>query len=406
MVVCRWARELYGRWAGVGASGLMACCPNVIAHAGLATLDVGAAATTLLALYCFWRWAREPGWCSCLASAVALGVAALCKLSAVFFLPVLLVVFLAVARPRLRVVEILGFAAVSFLTLWAGYGFQVGTIVPPGHAFYSPYGMGDSHSAPNLLLRAVGYVRLPAYRFWHGIIELLSHNLAGHRTYLLGERSNGGWWYYFPVALAVKTTIPFLLLVGWGLLRRRPGTLYPLAAAAVILGVSMASHLNLGVRYVLVLYPLFAILASVAFIEHGRKWLRAAALALALWHAGESFLAHPDYLAYFNEIARGREEQFLLDSNLDWGQDLARLGRYLQERGIEEVHLSYFGVTSPAKMGIRSQPLRPQEQVNGWVAVSGNNLLGLYNDPGEFAWLRERKPEARIGKSIWLYRVP
>jgi hypothetical protein len=400
--VWRWSRELWGPAAGLGACVLVTCCPNVIAHAGLATLDMPAAATTTLALYCFWRWGRAPGWRSCLASAAALAAAALSKISAVFLLPPLLVAYLAAARRRITLGQGAVFLAAAFLVLWGGYGFQTGTIVPPGHGFYTAYSMGGPNSLPNLVLRAAGHRELPAYRFVHGIIELLSHNEAGHRAYLLGQRSDAGWWYYFPAALAVKTTLPLLLLAGFGLALRRPGVFYPLAAIGLLLAMSMASRLNLGVRYVLAVYPLLAILASAALAAEGRR-LRITAVALAAWHAGESVAAHPDYLAYFNELARGREERVLLDSNLDWGQDLARLGGLARERGIDKIRLSYFGLSNPEKLGVPALPLDPGRPVQGWVAVSVNHLVGLYNSPGDFAWLRDRRPVAKAGKSIWVY---
>lgn len=402
LVVYRWTREMWGERAGLGACLLLVCCPNVIAHAGLATLDIGATATTMAALYCFWRWSRAAGWRWCLLSGLAVGVACLSKISALFLLPPLLVVFLVAARRRIRVLEGVTAAGLVFLVVWGGYGFSIGMIVPPGHGFHTPYAPGSPDSAPNTLLRWVGDVNLPGYRFVHGIIELLIHNEAGHRAYLLGRLSDHGWWYYVPVALAVKSTIPMLLAAGLGVLLWRPGTFFPLAAIAVILALSMSSRLNLGVRYVLGLYPLFAMIGGAALADR-RCWARQAALVLMAWHAGESVAAHPDYLAYFNELARGRGERFLLDSNLDWGQDLARLGRFVQEQGIQEVHLSYFGLTEPEKMGVPARRLDPGRPVTGWAAISVNTLIGLYNSPADFAWLRERRPAARVGRSIWVY---
>jgi hypothetical protein len=289
------------------------------------------------------------------------------------------------------------------VVVWGGYGFQTGMIVPPGHGFHTPYSPGSPDSLPNTLLRWVGEVNLPAYRFVHGVIELLIHNEAGHRAYLMGRLSDHGWWYYFPVALAVKSTIPMLLLVALGIGLWRPGTFFPVAGVVLLLGLSMGSSLNLGVRYVLGVYPLFAMLGASALAEGQKRWAPRLAVALAAWHAAESVAAHPDYLAYFNELARGREERFLLDSNLDWGQDLARLGRFVQEQGIREIYLNYFGLTSPEKMGVRALPLEPGRPVSGWVAVSVNTLVGLYNSPADFAWLRQRRPAARAGKSIWVY---
>ncbi|HYM10420.1 MAG TPA: hypothetical protein VEU62_06800, partial [Bryobacterales bacterium] len=162
-----------------------------------------------------------------------------------------------------------------------------------------------------------------------------------------------------------------------------------------------------GIRHVLAIYPFLAILASGVFSEALRPERRAravmaAGLALLGWHAAESIVAHPDYLAYFNEIARGREVRFLADSNLDWGQDLARLGRYMRERHIESVQLSYFGLANPDLLGVRHQPFAGRP---GWTAISVQHLLAMRGDPVHGPWLRARQPDVKIGKSIWLYEV-
>ena len=124
-------------------------------------------------------------------------------------------------------------------------------------------------------------------------------------------------------------------------------------------------------------------------------------------HAAASLGAHPDYLAYFNETGRRKEHELLGDSNLDWGQDLARLGRNVERHGIENISLNCFGPTSPEVIGIRNyRRLNANERPRGWVAVSVLHLQGIYRDPsgGDFSWLRDHAPHAKIGKSIWLYR--
>jgi hypothetical protein len=114
----------------------------------------------------------------------------------------------------------------------------------------------------------------------------------------------------------------------------------------------------------------------------------------------ESVVAHPDYLAYFNQIARGREERFLADSNLDWGQDWARLGRWARQRKIEAIQARSLGRNEAVKLGV---PLKPLTFERGWIAVRLNELLGI-GDPLEgVERLRGRQPDVRIGKSILLY---
>ncbi|HZS51475.1 MAG TPA: glycosyltransferase family 39 protein [Bryobacterales bacterium] len=411
-----WAACLYGPWGGVAACALAVCCPNLIAHAGLATVDMAAAATILMSAYFFWRWCEQPSLAYCVLSAVALALAVLSKLSTLLFLPPLgLLYFLLGRGSRLSSVTGRGFrmalrrAAVFgllvFMIVWAGYLFEVGTLVPPGHRYQSPFGMHGGSGLAATLVRSLGTRKLPAFRLLQGVLEVATHNSSGQRCYLLGRIYWHGSWLYFPVAILVKSTLPMLLLAaggaalfifGCGLVSRR--TIYPLSAAALILMLSMPAAINIGVRHVLAIYPFFAILGSALFTT-GRRWITLAALALCAWHAGESIAAHPDYLAYFNEIARGREEQFLIDSNLDWGQDLARLGQYVRARRIDSIYLTYFGRTDPAKMGIAAIQLGDQRPDQGCAAVSVTRLIMDSN----LAWLRERKPMGRVGKSIWLY---
>ena len=211
--------------------------------------------------------------------------------------------------------------------------------------------LGNFASPDSVFGRLADYVTtqvaLPMQSFFAGILLVFRHFFVGHAAYhtaygqfLLGEvKWDGGWWYYFPVALAVKTTLPFLALTLLALLslwrgRReagRDGSLFVVWAIVSILVVAMPGSLNIGVRHVLPMYPLMAILASSVFSLNrsgslpSRLRMTLAGLLLA-GHAAASLGAHPDYLAYFNETARGKEHEFLGDSNLDWGQDLARLG--------------------------------------------------------------------------------
>jgi hypothetical protein len=412
LFVYLWSARLWGPWAGVVSCAVAACCPTILGHASLATLDAGAAAGVLMASYFFWRWAEAPGWRWCLLSAFAFAVAVLTKLSALFFLPPIALVYFAIARwrrpraGRAAAAAARGavFAGTAAVLIWAGYLFESGVLVPPGHGYYSRFDRGGENSVPNLLVRTLGPLHLPAHRLVQGIIEVLSHNEEGQRAYLLGRTAQHGWWYYFPAAVAVKSTLPLLLLAAWGVWLRPRQSWGPLVVIAIVMMLAMRSNLNFGIRHVLAIYPMLAILAGGA-VAGGRRMATVAAVLLLSWHAAESVAAHPDYLAYFNQLARGREERVLLDSNLDWGQDLGRLARHLREHQIDYVHLSYFGRAEPATLGIRATPLSGGEPVRDWVAVSVNNLTGLYNDPGEFAWLRGREPRAHIGKSIRLYLV-
>ena len=424
-----WAKRLYGWRAGLGAAVLVSFCPNLMAHASVAALDFAAATTVFVSAYYLWRWAEEPGWEPTVMAAAAFSVAALVKFSALVMLPLIAAAFFLVARGKRWMNLLRGreaaharegwaaaagraalFLAVVALMIWAAYGFAVGKM---GHRAFDP-AMGSLAHTLEHRAQKLADVPLPAPQFWRGILDVAEHDAEGHPSYLLGRVSFFGWWYYFPVALAVKTTIPLLLLAALGIViwagRARGAAIYPLAAAALILSVCIRSHLNLGIRHILAIYPFFALLGAGLFEGAGlekpvaKRALLALTLVLTGWHVAESFAAAPDYLAYFNELARGREDEFLLDSNLDWGQDLERLRLYLEEHRITTIYLSYFGKADPKAHGLTGvQKFTPEMRPNGWVAVSRNHIPGLGLEAHNFRWLKARRPAAEVGKSIVVY---
>jgi hypothetical protein len=178
----------------------------------------------------------------------------------------------------------------------------------------------------------------------------------------------------------------------------------------------MPSTLNIGVRYALPLYPMMALTAALGAVWLAR-WRLGVVLAagLMLWSAVSSFAAHPDYLAYFNEIGGSRPERLLVDSDLDWGQDMKLLVNALQERHVDHFHMAVLYSGDYALLPLPPwDDLKPYEPVNGWVAVSFT-MLKTYSwlvaqqrgraEPG-FAWLERYQPVARVGKSLLLYQVP
>jgi len=268
------------------------------------------------------------------------------------------------------------------------------------------------------VLHALETIPVPAPQLLDGLWQVHNHVDAGHTAFLLGNHSFHGWWYFFPVALAVKTPIPVLLLVFLGIFALRGEPLrerwIPAIISGVILLINLPTTLNIGVRYMLPLYPMLALTAGI-----GTLWLwrraRWAAIAALVWVAASAALAHPDYLAYFNETAAAHPERVLVDSDLDWGQDMSRLAVELRRRNVSYFHMSCLYTGDDTRLGLPNwDSLDPYQPVNGWVAVS---YTMLYNygwkaaqDRGRkdlaFAWLDRYQPVGRVGKSILLYRIP
>jgi 4-amino-4-deoxy-L-arabinose transferase-like glycosyltransferase len=223
LFVYRWSSELYGRWAALTACALVACCPTVLGHAGLATTDIGGAATVVAAAYFFWCWAEQPGWGRAIAAALAFGLAALAKFSALVFLPPMAVLYFLPARGTQKgftraaaLQRAAVFGCVFALTIWAGYLFRVGIATPAGHQYATPFYSEQGSPARRLWYKVIDK-KLPAQMFFLGLIEVLDHNEGGQTNYLLGHVSRAGHWHYFPVALATKSTLPLLLLAVLGI---------------------------------------------------------------------------------------------------------------------------------------------------------------------------------------------
>ena len=407
---------------------LFTTLPPVLGHAGVATTDMAITATLVLAAYCAIRWLDEPSVPRGLLLGMSLAAALLSKFSALLFLPAGAAAIALVRwrtrharpdepspRPGTKAIRAVYLAAL--LTVWAGYRFSIGPLVPPPST--TTTATPSQGPLENLAQARV----FPAPAFFEGLGEVAAKNRAGHKSYLLGEVRDTGWWYFFPVALAVKTPLAFVLLVVAGIFAAvrmplagdRARHLIPLAIAVAILLVCLPSRINIGLRHVLPLYPFLAITAGagVVGLARLRRAAPTGAVCAALlvgWQLATSVRAHPDYLAYFNELAGDQPERILVDSDLDDGQDLKRLADTLRARRVPAVWLAYAGSATVSEHGLPPvRWLQPHQPVKGWVAASLYSLkLGSLGRQGhdDFAWLESYEPVTRVGRSIRLYYIP
>ena len=423
VVTLLWARRWFGEATGFWAVLLLVCTSPILGHAGLATNDIACAAGAAFALYRFMRWLEHPDLARWLWWGFATAFAILCKFSNIPFLGACYVVGFAVASRgpfRRRAMQAVFAACLVLFLMWAGYRFtltSLGTV-------YGPHPRIEGLLAKGPIIRSVWdammSTRLPLTEAMMGIRDLYRHNAIGHDSYLLGQWSDSGWWYFFPVVLAVKTPIGLLLLAiaGCAFVLRRwrnehfeqswPQVLTVVFSVMILL-VGMLARIDLGVRHILPIYPLLAIVGGYAATElfrHSRPAAVAAAILVA-WVAVDSMRAHPDYLAHFNEFAGSHPEKILSESDLDWGQDLYRLSRRLKERGIQEFSIAYFGSALMHKADLpHYELLSPTQPSRGYIAVSLHYLNIDYKKNGSFVWLKSYTPVERIGKSIDLFYIP
>jgi len=306
---------------------------------------------------------------------------------------------------------------VALVSVWGTYRFSTRPLSPQQGAHHRiDQWMNDSW------LRRAAYqaveTPLPLLDFYEGVQAVRTYQELGFDSYLLGEYRKTGWWYFFPVVLAVKTPIGFLLLSAGGLAavflikgaagswQRHLTVIFPI----VILLVCMASRIDSGIRHILPIYPPLAVLAgygAAQLVKGGRRWMPAAGLLLVAWVAADSVAAHPDYLAYFNPIASAHPENVVAQTDLDWGQDLFRLARRLKSLGVARVTMRYYGTAPLEVAGLPAyQELSPTVPASGYVAISARYLALQHAKDGSYDWLKRYQPLERVGRSIFLYSIP
>jgi 4-amino-4-deoxy-L-arabinose transferase-like glycosyltransferase len=422
LVVYEWTRSSFGKPAAVVATALFTLIPTVLAHAGLATTDIALTACLAAAFLSLIRWAEAPGAKRALLLGFWAALAVLSKFTTLLYLPAAAVFalagFLMSERPgtarllelaRSRISTFALAAVTAAILIWGGYWFSFDT---------APWSGG---------------MRLPAPELFNGLRAALSHNQSGHMAYLLGQSSLRGFWYFFPVALAVKTPLAVLLLAGLGLAvcwKQGLWKAWPaIAFACGVLAPAMAGHINIGVRHVLPVYVSFSMLGAVGWIAlagaaRRRNWGLVAAGTLTAWLACAGIFQHPDYLSYFNELAGRRPERIIADSDMDWGQSAKRVGARLRELGATEVSVY---VSDKFERDLYTgrlygyPPLKPFQSFvpnPGWNVISPTSVAVMdggwdVSQTVQYGgrtfqlrpWYQSMEPTERVG-SLLLYYVP
>jgi hypothetical protein len=442
-LIFKLARELFGPVAAVLAVALFTLEPTVLAHGRVVQTDIPATLGYLLLFFAMYRYAKNLSLKNAAWIGAAAGVALLAKFSMLLAGPVLLVFFGWMfwrapkkGSSRRAIIIHLGLCAVvAILLINSGYLFQHRAIAPPDVQWIQesfPRVSGTVTFLTSLVSHLV-----PA-DFVLGILRQIRHNSEGHPAGFLGMYSRFGWWYYFPVAFALKTTLPFLLLtiasLAWATYRwvkdREARFLWMLAPFLVYTAYVLGSRIDIGVRYYLPAYP-FLFILSGAFLARafGSLKLRRAGMfaviALLAWIGFEAVRAYPNHISYMNQLAAARPHWwYLSDSNVEWGDDARGVGLYLRARGETRVRsqflgdfimLHHYGVQPLTLANAEGQEPDHTRYVaigasflNGSTVPEALKIQGRWATESErqnfFDAYRRRTPEAIIGGSIYLYR--
>lgn len=435
------SRARYGDLGGLVSLTAAAFSPTLIAHSQLATTDAAAALFGFAFLLLLLRYIKQPRPGYLILMAAAAAMAALSKFSMLFLVPFLVPGAQLGAwyywkwnlkhrkdpGPLVRRGMLLSQVPVVAVIFWV-------------MIFISYQGKYvDQYREPlrsKSLSGLAPLVRIPPLprEFVRGLDLQLADTERGEwrsGNYLLGRWYGGSRWYYYLAAVAAKEPVPYLiaLVAALALILRRPRFDEAVLlgfAALYFLTASIFGALQIGIRYLLPIYPIgFLLLGRLGEFASDQspapvKWKKATAagvMVAGLWYAGAGLYAWPDYLSYFSPAVGGPDHgrKVLLDSNLDWGQDLPGLAAWMQKNNLTKIDLVYFGHDNPRRFGIDfSLPAR--NSGNRYLAVSANYLMGrdypmtfvsgvTKSDP---MWMvaasfRDKEPAAVIGHSIYIF---
>lgn len=451
MFIYLWTHELFGYKAGLASLFLYGLDPNILAHSTIVHTDVAFAAWVFIGTYFFWRALSELTWPNLLLASGFFGFAAITKHSFIAIVPVWIILGLikvfgpepqrcviiapsgTVSSRKGKMLLLLGLLACaaigSYFAIWAAYGFRFNAVPTGG----PPLFMTQVATPDKPIEQTIKSFILEHRLFPEAFIAGYLYNLEiwKHSAYLMGAISEDGFWSYFPVAFAVKTPVPTLLLLiaaaGMLFYKARPRLcLWLVLPPLVYFALAVLSRFNIGIRHLLPVYPFLFVLigGTVAELwEAGSRIKRAGLVFLGLWYLWSSVSTYPHYLAFFNELAGGAKNghKVLLDSNLDWGQDLKGLKKWLDDHAVQKIQLFYFGTADPKYYGIddfystenlMNTPLSATREIElpDHLAVSANFFYGgeLFL-PKELAELltsyKFDRPVTTIGYSVLVYKL-
>lgn len=470
--IFRFVRELWGDLAGIIALTFYSFSPTFLAHTRLVTTDVAAAAAFFISCYYFYKWLKISTYRNLFILGIVFGLALLTKFSTFLLVPifgfVVLVWILLYGQWKKYLGGFILVLVIAYLVVGAVYAFHVWNYPPQKQQIDTKFILSTFGFKP-LVNFNIWIFSQPVLRAWGhyflGLLMVLQRSGGGNTTYYLGEVSANGSRFYFPLVYLIKEPFPYILLTFFALfLALRKFFIYKtsgdklfrrdffnllknnfaefgmLTVTGIYWTFSIQSNLNIGVRHILPTLPfIYALTARQISLwikggiqerisnYHGfwqlfglywRRLKKGLVVAiLFIWAIISVVSVWPAFLAYFNGIAGGPNNgyKFVVDSNLDWGQDILRLAQFIEKNSIKEIKMDYFS-GAPAEYYIKTAKIKsfnrdvPQK---GWLAISATILMGAckgdkvpcsYSER-VYIWLDQYKPVAKIGYSIFVYKI-
>ena len=440
ILLYKWASEEFGNKTGLFVLFLYSFTPDVLAHGHFVTTDVPAAFGFALAVYTFSKFLDNKNLKYLIIAGVGLGVAQLLKFSAFMLYPILLLSIIVKSwidsrKTGEKFLTLLWgnfksyfwISIISLAVVWAMYIPMVWNMsgdverrvifnnmpAEGAEAFRNFLG----YFADNPILRGLGHYIL-------GLMLVFGRVAGGNSTFIIGNFSDKAISWFFPVAFLIKTPVTILILfvfslifTVWKKVDERKGWLLWLIGLPFVIYwmITLKGSLNIGTRHLLPVLPFMYIFIGLAMqkIIESKKLAANLAVIIALFTLAVPVVAaYPKYISYFNAFTFGKDRhELMVDSSLDWGQDLKRLASYVEDRNIKGLKIDYFGGGLPSYYIPDSVEYRSgYGPTTGWLAVSAtfyqmSKLHGEKEGKWSYSWLDSYAPVKIIGDSILLYHI-
>lgn len=389
--VFKWSASLWGERGSYFSLVFAALSPSLIAHGSIITSDAAATALYFLSCFTIWLLFNKVSLKHFIYSGLCAGLLCLSKFTCVLLVPyILCMIAYKVASPNPLKLKLWGISnrlskkSHKLMTLagcslalgifmcfsiWLGYGFRYSGLNPalPEGQYRVSWTELDTQSG--FVGEVVGEMRehkmLPE-AFLYGFLHTYVHSKS-RSNYFFGEHDSEGSWLFFPFLFATKTPIPTLialvlslfLLINKRLKKELDwDRLVPIIVAPAILAVvAVSSNLNIGHRHILPIYPFLFVLIGVVgaelFLTKKGRWINYSfVLLLAIGHVN----TYPNYLSFFNGLIGGprNAHHYVIDSSIDWGQDIGRLSDWLNHHNKENTpeYYALFTQASPSYWGL------------------------------------------------------
>ena len=436
-----WAYEWLGFTPALWALVFYTLSPNLAAHSSLVTTDIGITCFIFGTIYFLWRTSRRLSAFNLTGLSIFFALAIVTKFSGLILGPIVVALLIVAVRrrttitPRAAAAIVALLAVASFAAVWAVHGFRYAPSESRSWQLHMEH-LPLARTVP-AIASVTGWIdrhHLLPNAFTEGFLIFAQSMLPPNHTYLAGEYSDEGWWYYFLAALMIKTPISLIAMVAIGafvLAKRRlelgwKNEAFIVVPVVIYVVVSAANTFHVGVRHLLPIYPFILLIgaAGAMVLVRGRAGRVAIGGLIAFWVAMVADV-YPHTLTFFNGFVGGPSNgyKYLADSNVDWGQGLKLLKKWMDRQSVSHIGLAYFGTADPAYYDIDYTPLPAatpgmhlpsikrtwaKPRLPGYVAVGATVLTGVYLDPEWqlfYRGLQETRPVAVLGYSMFVYSL-